>query len=706
MKHALSTRLAVVAALVVCIVAGGLLHLDRVGAEPQQRSDLPVSLAKIFETYCTSCHGDRDEAGTGMDFRRHETLVSGELPVVVVGKGSESELYRRLTSQDQPMPPEGQTQRPTKQEIAAIRNWIDGGAPTAVGAAALPSSAEAGQKVIQAHCVQCHSAESPAKNLDLSNAGSYRRVLEGELLRRITLPADAPGRMPRAPNRPLNEGQVAAVRVWQEAERKRLAGGTRVSPRQVLELIHADLRALPEERRGVTRYIDLRAIYSTPGISRAELALAQAAVSKVIASLSWANQVTAPRPLGEGSLRGVVLALDTSRYDGSTSRGARRVRFLDQWSRVLAPADPYAVTYRYGRDDEVAQVAKEISEMSGTDVPALRGDWLIARAARAPLYYDVLALPDTMEAFEHMLGVDSRANLLETVREGGSPLALRSGFGAGRSGVSINNRLVERHGLPGGYYWKSYDFGQPTREVKRLLENPLGPKGAHLAPHPGRFEFEEDGGEMIFTLPNGLQAYFLTDARGRRINEGPIRVVRDRQQQSGHPEIYAGYSCMICHSDGMEPLKDEVREAARGFGREVRERVARLYPPRPEMDAVVLRDRDHYRRSVAPALSPFLDVPAVGQPWPEPVALMVRRYNQPLTVADVVRELGANPKEFAADRFQLMASGNEDVRLLIRSLLASKVIGREQFEAIVEGKPYTQFQLLVRAAGLAVPVRR
>ncbi len=74
------------------------------------------------------------------------------------------------------------------------------------------------------------------------------------------------------------------------------------------------------------------------------------------------------------------------------------------------------------------------------------------------------------------------------------------------SGVSRNNRVIERHEIPGSRcrgYWLSYDFasnGDPIAP-KDILANPL--------------DFVQDGGEIIFTLPNGLQGYMIVGADDR-----------------------------------------------------------------------------------------------------------------------------------------------------------------------------------------------
>ena len=64
-----------------------------------------------------------------------------------------------------------------------------------------------------------------------------------------------------------------------------------------------------------------------------------------------------------------------------------------------------------------------------------------------------------------------------------------------------NNRVVERHASRYGAYWKSYDFAGNTG-TQNIFTHPL--------------DFTQDGGEIIFNLPNGLQGYLIVDASGER----------------------------------------------------------------------------------------------------------------------------------------------------------------------------------------------
>jgi hypothetical protein len=173
-------------------------------------------------------------------------------------------------------------------------------------------------------------------------------------------------------------------------------------------------------------------------------------------------------------------------------------------------------------------------------VPILRADWLAATATRPPLYHDILHIPKTQQELERQIGVDLIANLQ-------SGEAIRSGLN--RSGISLANRLVERHELRArsGYYWASYDF-KTIAGRGNLLEFPLGPEQARLA--GGKRAFEHAGGEFVYSLPNGFHGYVLTDTVGNRLDgAAPTDIVGDRTNVTGRVEISNGLSCIVCHDN-------------------------------------------------------------------------------------------------------------------------------------------------------------
>jgi hypothetical protein len=153
---------------------------------------------------------------------------------------------------------------------------------------------------------------------------------------------------------------------------------------------------------------------------------------------------------------------------------------------------------------------------------------------------------------EDALGIDRYNN----IRRGKT---WRSGFV--NSGVSVNNRLIERHAVTnkslgyknnGGYYYISYDFaGNLGRQ--NLQNFPGGPNFFDYFEGNG---FVHDGGEAIFSLPNGMQGYIITNAKDARIERAPIAVVSEPRQPEG---VLTGISCMNCHVEGIKPKDDQMR---------------------------------------------------------------------------------------------------------------------------------------------------
>ena len=82
----------------------------------------------IFKQHCLGCHGESEAFGR-LDLRNREGLVRGGSrgPAIVPGDASASLLYRALEYSGEPkMPPTGKL---PDQAVAAIVDWIDGGAP-------------------------------------------------------------------------------------------------------------------------------------------------------------------------------------------------------------------------------------------------------------------------------------------------------------------------------------------------------------------------------------------------------------------------------------------------------------------------------------------------------------------------------------------------------------------------------------------------
>ncbi|MCC6417482.1 MAG: WD40 repeat domain-containing protein, partial [Gemmataceae bacterium] len=268
--------------------------------------------------------------------------------------------------------------------------------------------------------------------------------------------------------------------------------------------------------------------------------------------------------------------------------------------------------------------ARAIALAAGTDLAYLRADWFVATASRPPLYHDLLQLPTTERGLERLLQVDVPTALREET-------AVRVGFND--SGVSRNNRLLERHDAAFGAYWRSYDFAANTGR-QNLFEHPLGPAA-------GETSFQHAGGEMIFQLPNGLQGYMLTDGLGRRIDSGPVEIVSDPKRPD--QRVVAGLSCLNCHASGLLPKADQVRAHVEknpaAFARAAVETVRALYPAKGKVQALLAEDNRRYLQALART--------GASPDAPEPINAVTQRYEATLDLKAAAAELGLSAGNFA-----------------------------------------------------------
>jgi serine/threonine-protein kinase len=507
-----------------------------------------------------------------------------------------------------------------------------------VGFCSADDVAIAARDVLRDHCYQCHNGPGSVggdvnffDRREMIQAGFIEPNVPDEsyLLQRII-----EGSMPPLEQRernPLTDTEIEVVRKWIEAgagslsakeeERDFLALDTVL--RGVLEYLQ---RQNPADRPFL-RFFTLHHLYNSPSTAETDLRLYRAALSKSLNSLNWSAELVLPEVIVSetNDLHGTILAIDLRSF---IDRNGRNWADSDHWSAVTQQY-PYGLSYPDFTEDNRQQLMKEIGGLlsqnnSVTQLPILRADWFVATATRPPLYHTLLDLPDNAGQLEQVLGVD----LAAAMRQPTPSLIARAGFA--RSGVSSQNRMVERSRAKHGSYWKSYDF-KPGAKTASLVRFPLGPLNLfQQAQHPFAHQaFEHDGGEIIFTLPNGLQAYLLIDGENQRIDSGPIDVVSDALKTSGTPAIVNGLSCMACHRHGMINVTDEIRHGSGVFG-DPRVHVDRLYPEKSIMDNLIQRDRDAFMSALDRATSPYWTTsPEGSKPLaerPEPIGEVARLY--------------------------------------------------------------------------------
>ncbi|MFO0429550.1 MAG: c-type cytochrome domain-containing protein [Planctomyces sp.] len=477
----------------------------------------------------------------------------------------------------------------------------------------------------------------------------------------------------------LNDEEKSVIQKWI------VAGGPQVAREQrpfrswgdVIRDIHTDLTNASRDDRPWYRYFTLTHLSNNYAqVTDLDMRLYRAAFCKTINSLSYEPEICLPVSVDPQES---VFRVDL-----------RKLGWDPELWKWLVSQYPYGISLQNGDDETLADMDIQIDEMTGTTLCWMRADWFINTATRPTIYDRFLKIPENVSQLEHRINVDFEKNYLA------NRLA-RAGFAT--SGVSVGNRLVERHSALHGYYWKSYDFREKGNSGN-LFRLPLGP--AFPSNDYPDLAFEHDGGEMIFSLPNGLQAYMLTDAKGNRIDKGPIEVVRDSKETGGTPEVLNGLSCLHCHRHGMIEFRDTVRDGSALSG-DARRKLRNIYPAADSMDLMVRKDREQFLRALEQCIGPYLkvgeDAARPVEEFAEPVGAIARFYQRDLTVESAAFELGMGTP---TDLQGLIRTNRELIQLGLGPLVNGQSIKRgvwESREAFV-----SPFQETVRSLGIATPV--
>lgn len=466
--------------------------------------------------------------------------------------------------------------KPPPEETEATGGEVEAGTTGEVGAC---DEVEARvEELFEARCAGCHdngNANGGLGNItNLAALAGARAVVVGdavasELYRRLE-----GGVMP--PGGPAVAGDdLDAVRRWIDE----CAGGTTdaslteppacddneaIELADVLAEIRDDVVRLDPDVALTTRYVVFSHLHGA-GYCERQIEGYRHALAKLLNHLSLDTEIHVPRAIDRAR---TIFRVDLRDYKWSAAT----------WASITS-RDPYRIDF--ASDDAAAQ----IRTLTGADFFFVRGDWFIDAGSQPPLYPAILGLPETLGALEAELGVDRAQNIADEAQFDPDDL-IRLGFQD--SGVSEFNRVIERHQLrenASGYYWLSYDFASNVGP-KSILADPV-----NLAP---------DGGEIIFSLPNGLQGYMIVQAEGQRIDRAPIGIVHDRETAE-EPEVITGLSCMSCHVDGMRPGTDRVRDFVDGntdFDDVQREQIFNLYPPQEVGAAAIARDSEAFERAL------------------------------------------------------------------------------------------------------------
>ena len=480
--------------------------------------------------------------------------------------------------------------------------------------AAQGNLAQQAYAIFQQNCLNCHgehgafTEEIIIDHTALIETGAvvpgkpieselYRRLLDTNLAKRMPL---GQPKLPPAAILTIDNWIQAGAPDWQTPERDTAF----ITPTEMLETIEKHVNSLAPFDRAFTRYFTMTHLYNA-GESAEALHAYQRALSKLVNSLSWGREVIKPQPI---DIEETIFYIDLRDYEWEIG--------VNRWT-LVEQVYPYRIEFDAPTQTRLREKLTDLREQMECEVPFVHVDWFIATASLPPLYHDILDLPQTVAELETRLEV----NVVENIRNAAGRRVWRAGFND--SGVSNHNRVVERHTSRYGAYWKSYDFA--------------GSVGAqNIFTHP--LSFAHDGGEIIFNLPNGLQAYYLVDAGGNRLDAAPIKIVRN--PAASDPTVRNGLSCIGCHTEGMKVFEDEVRGVVEQNANPPfnKDRALRLYVEKAEMDGFLEEDTTRYRQALEKTGDVFGGI--------EPVQRFHEAFQRPLDAAHAAAAVGSETADF------------------------------------------------------------
>jgi hypothetical protein len=352
--------------------------------------------------------------------------------------------------------------------------------------------------------------------------------------------------------------------------------------------IAADLEAMPASERRFARYLLLaehdNGAYSylipdQPVPSEADRQRSRARVferergqvNALVNRLSTADRVNAPRALDADDH---ILRLDLRDYAWARGVDVAGRAYADAWEAIASAAQLPL--------DLVGPHAERLRELSGSARPLLFVNDVLGTAPAPDLYYGLLALPDTLGALQQRLG----SGVLGEAASDGAMQVYRAGFNT--STVTRTSRGVERRSSAADAsrgYWQAFDFLDDERG-SAVFNDPI--------------DFTPDGIQVMFTLPNGLQGFYLADAGGARTTDYALGSYPPSDPEL-LPRSFA--TCIGCHSNGVSSFRDQVR--VRYMSNDdtvppsVREEVLAMYPAESVMSRLVDDDNSAYAETAA-----------------------------------------------------------------------------------------------------------
>ena len=379
--------------------------------------------------------------------------------------------------------------------------------------------------ILSDECVVCHFTPAPYDRYEVAKSKI------DSFIRRQNLGNDNPERMPREPKPPLKVEDKRLIERWKADGLKEKnsdcsdTGGVNSGFIDLLQLesaIITDLAKLESDDRENTRYVVASHKINQEYKSLDRIPMA---VDKSLSSLSREEDLYNAEEVFPGLYR---FDLRSYGLDG------------EDW-REIEDEDAFDL-------ESFTDEGQQIKFLTGARKAWFHYDNFIEITQKARVYYDLLNVSRSLNQHLRNLGVNVGAQFRDFS-------AQFLGFNGSEITLQKNRLIVGFEGRD-GYVWITFDpIALNGNRTRNLFEFPcLNGTGCEAV-------FNFAASEVIWTLPNGLQGYALFNAAGERQDNAPIQdgLVQDTRSPID-PQIDNAIDCHRCHSKGIIPARDEIRD--------------------------------------------------------------------------------------------------------------------------------------------------
>lgn len=400
------------------------------------------------------------------------------------------------------------------------------------------------QPILTTNCISCHQSPTRIDEYGTARAWAQKNVA------RVNLAPNDNRRMPLPPREPLSAADKATLKAWVDAGTPEKCddgdgddadGG---EPRAHIDFptieraVLVDLQTrVDDDDRDTTIYLSVADRWNA-GANDEELKEYRRAIDKTLNSVNpRGTDITRAVPVP--GTNDTLYRVDLDDYEINNAKFA--VLVLQDKLPIISVTDDGALIKSLTGRNQSIYMAANFTQLS----------------FQAPVYHAFTETPATLAQYLQQIGLNLNGDLanldVNFVGTTTSPI------------TNLKNRLSIRDtefnaGTGRGtnsYFWMTFDTIPVAANIgaRNLFNFPLltGTGGNSLK------NFLFDASETIVSAPNGFQLYGLWAANGARQDAAPSNIVRDSSSPIDF-NIKNAISCTRCHSAGIIPMVDQVRD--------------------------------------------------------------------------------------------------------------------------------------------------